>query len=77
MSKELELLVNDLQGNMDLVGSFLDSPSEVLEAYNISGDEKEAMLSKNVDDLNSLGFSEQLAVGALSGAHSQTCPWMT
>ncbi|ELA71788.1 MULTISPECIES: hypothetical protein [Enterococcus] len=73
MSKELKKLVADLQGNMDVVGEFMDSPQSVLDKYNVKGKERTVMLAKDSEGLNKLGFSSQLVEGALSGAHSQRC----
>lgn len=73
MSKELMKLVADLQGNMDIVGDFMDSPESVLDKYNVQGKERTVMLAKDSEGLNKLGFSAQLVEGALSGSHSQRC----
>ncbi len=73
MSVEMKKLASDLQGNMELVGDFFDNPESVLDKYKIKGFERKALLSRNLDDLNSLGLSKQEVVGALSGAHSSGC----
>lgn len=73
MSKELKKLVLDLQGNMDIIGDFMDNPEGVMDRYNIQGEERKIMLSRDSAALNQLGFSNQAIEGALSGAHSQRC----
>lgn len=55
MSKELKKLVADLQGNMDVVGEFMDSPQSVLDKYNVKGKERTVMLAKDSEGLNN-GF---------------------
>ena len=63
MSVEMKKLASDLQGNMELVGDFFDNPESVLDKYKIKGFERKALLSRNLDDLNSLGLSKQEVVG--------------
>lgn len=74
MSKDLKKLINDLQGDWELIGEFFDNPEEVLNQYDLSNFEKKVILSRNLNDLTALGINKQLAVGALSGAHSSGCP---
>ena len=73
MSSELSGLVNDLQGNMEIIGMFLANPNSVLQKYNIPEKERKIILSRDVEQLNSLAISRSKAVGMLSGAHSQQC----
>lgn len=44
-----------------------------LSKYNLTNVEQQALLSRDVNALNTLGLSTGHAVGALSGAHSQRC----
>ncbi|GAA4074095.1 hypothetical protein [Amphibacillus indicireducens] len=69
----LERLVNDLQSDWNLIGEFFDNAENVFEEYNLNDIEKQSLRSRNLEDLNALGVNEQLAVGALSGAHSSGC----
>lgn len=73
MSKQLSNLVAELQGNMELVGNFFDNPSKVIDSFGITGKEKQALLTRDLNSLNKIGLSEQQVVGALSGAHSSGC----
>ncbi|MCS4485759.1 hypothetical protein [Staphylococcus americanisciuri] len=73
MSKNLKRFIDDLQGDWELIGAFFDNPESVLDQYDLSSSEKASILSRNLNDLNGLGINEQLAVGALSGAHSKRC----
>jgi hypothetical protein len=77
MSKQLNHLVTELQGNMELVGDFFDNPSKVIDSFGITGKEKQALLARDLNSLNKIGLSEQQIVGALSGAHSSQCHALT
>ncbi|MFB5251107.1 hypothetical protein ACE38F_12020 [Bacillus mycoides] len=73
MTKDLIQLINDLNENWELIGDFFDNPEKVIATYELSEIERHALISRNLDDLNQLGINDQLAVGALSGAHSSGC----
>ena len=75
MSKNLSKLINDLQGDSDVIASFLADPEKVAKEYDLSEEETSILLSKDVDSLHELGLSSEKAVGALSGAHSSQC-WL-
>lgn len=70
---ELERLVNDLQGNPNLIAEFLVNPSAAVDKYSLSKVERNAILSGDLDALVSIGVSNNLAVGVLSGAHTPSC----
>lgn len=40
MSKQLELLISELQGNMETVGEYFDTPELVLDKFGITGEER-------------------------------------
>lgn len=73
MSNELTALVNDLQGNMEVIGEFLSDPISVLRKYNVQEKEQEIVLSRDVEQLSALLISQSLVIGMLSGAHTQQC----
>lgn len=70
-------LVKDLQGNPNLIATYISNPSSVLEKYSLTSEEHDALLSGSFEGLVSLGVSGELAAGVLSGAHSSTCGPMT
>ncbi|MDF0479550.1 hypothetical protein OL233_04535 [Vagococcus sp. PNs007] len=73
MSNGLKVLIKDLQGNLEVVGNFFDNPEQTLDNYGIQGIERQALLAKDINALNSIGIEQQELVGALSGAHSSGC----
>ncbi|MDO4912430.1 MAG: hypothetical protein Q3960_02625 [Lactobacillus sp.] len=73
MTKDFNKLINDLQANTSVIAEFLSSPEKVLNKYDISAQEKEALLARDLDSLDNLGLTVDKAAGALSGAHSQLC----
>jgi len=73
MTQALSYLINDLQGNMEVIGAFLESPVDVIERYGITGTEKELLLTRDIDGLTKVGLSRQSAYVAMSSAHSQLC----
>ena len=73
MTSGFKKLVSDLQGNMEVVGNFLDNPESFYNSYSISAAERQALKSRDLKGLSSLGLAQQTAVAALSGAHSQQC----
>lgn len=70
---ELEELINDLQGNPNLIADFILNPKTVVERYNLSASEKSAILTGDLDSLVSVGVSNSLAVGVMSGGHTPSC----
>lgn len=66
-------LVNDLQGNPNLIADYVTNLSGVLSKYNLTVEETNALLSGDFEGLVNLGLSNELAAGVLSGAHSQRC----
>lgn len=73
MSIELACFVNDLQGNMEVIGEFLENPIRVMKRYKLKKAEQEIILSRDINQLNLLAISHSKALGMLSGAHSQQC----
>lgn len=73
MSKDFNFLVKELQEKPRLISEFLSDESNFLSKYNLTNVEQQALLSRDVNALNTLGLSTGHAVGALSGAHSQHC----
>ena len=73
MSVGFKQLVTSLQGVFSLVANFLENPMCVISQYDLTDDEKKALLSRNFDALASLCGSQQMAAGVLSGAHSAQC----
>ena len=77
MSKQLELLISELQGNMETVGEYFDTPELVLDKFRITGEEREAILIRNLDELDDYALSIQNGLQFPSGAHSSTCHIVT
>ena len=77
MSKQLELLISELQGNMETVGEYFDTPELVLDKFGITGEEREAILIRNLDELDDYALSIQNGLQFPSGAHSSTCHIVT
>lgn len=73
MTLALTNLITDLQGNMEVIGAYLEDPITIIKKYGISEEEKELMLSKDIAGLNSIGLQKKSIYVALSSAHSQTC----
>lgn len=73
MSKEFKNIIADLQKNPKSIASYLSDPELFLKDKNISVEEREALMARNIESLNDLGLSVEESVGALSGAHSQRC----
>lgn len=74
---EFNDLVENLQGNPNLIAEYISNPISVLEKYNLTSEEHDALLSGSFEGLISLGVSGELAAGVLSGAHSATCKPVT
>lgn len=66
-------LINDLQGNPNLIAEYIVNPMNVLGKYQLTTEEKDALLEGSFESLVDLGVSGELAAGVLSGAHSSTC----
>lgn len=73
MTQALRHLINDLQGNMEVIGLFLERPNDVIEKYGIEGIEKELLLTRNIEGLTQVGLTKKSAYVAMSSAHSQLC----
>jgi len=73
MLKSFKDLVQDLQGNFELIAEFLENPKEVISTYHLSSEEEEALLSRSFDKLATLCGSQQLSAGVLSNAHTPRC----
>lgn len=73
MTQALKHLISDLQGNMEVIGLFLEKPIDVIERYGIEGIEKELLLTRDIDGLTKVGLTKKSAYVAMSSAHSQLC----
>lgn len=73
MSSQMKAFLNELQGNMEVVGEFFDNPEKVIRKFGIVGREKEALLIRDLNDMNDYALSIQNSVASPSGAHSSTC----
>jgi len=73
ISKNMSKVVNNLQGNWGFIEKFLNNPEQAIQKFNLSKDEKEALLARNINALYKLGVDKTLLMGAQSGAHSKTC----
>lgn len=49
MSKNLSKLINDLQGDSDVIASFLADPEKVAKEYDLSEEETSILLSKDMN----------------------------
>jgi cephalosporin hydroxylase len=67
--KNFDVLINELQSNVSVISDFLANPKKVIEEYNLTDEQKKAMLSRDIASLDNLGIEKSVAVGALSGAH--------
>ncbi|MBF0780642.1 MULTISPECIES: arginine deiminase [unclassified Granulicatella] len=70
---ELEKLISDLQGNPNLIADFILDPEATVDRYDLSAHQRKAILSGDLDSLVSIGISNNLAVGVMSGAHTPYC----
>ena len=77
MSTGFKQLVSALQGDFSLIVEFLDNPQAVVSRYDLSADEKDAMLSRDFDALASLCGSQQMFAVVLSAAHTPLCSTST
>ena len=73
MSADSKKLIYDLQCDFTLVAEYLSNPENTLLNYDLTQQEEEALLSRDPDILAELCGSQQLAAGALSGAHTPSC----
>jgi hypothetical protein len=73
MSNELKEIIIRCISDQEFSDSFLNNPEEALSGYDLAEEERSALLARDADALERLGFHKGLAEGALSGAHSQTC----
>ncbi|MDG7775193.1 hypothetical protein OK579_10300 [Streptococcus pneumoniae] len=74
MSSQMKAFLNELQGNMEVVGEFFDNPEKVIRKFGIVGREKEALLIRDLNDMDDYALSIQNSVASPSGAHSSsTC----
>lgn len=74
---KFENLIQDLQGNPNLIATFIANPKEVLDEYALSNDERSAILSGDMATLTNVGVNNNLAAGVLSGAHTPSCSPVT
>ncbi|WP_225745021.1 arginine deiminase [Marinilactibacillus sp. Marseille-P9653] len=75
MSKDFNTVVNHLQGNISDISSYLSNPEKFLSKYDLSAAERNALLSKDIDALTTLGVEDELVAGVMSSPwmHSQRC----
>jgi hypothetical protein len=73
MSQNMSLFVKNLQGNWGFIENFLNNPEMFMNQFELNKDEKDALLARDIDSLSRLGIDKSVALGALSGAHSQSC----
>lgn len=73
MSDDFRKLVTALQSDYSLAIDFLDDPSCFLKNYQLNENEYKALSTSDFSLLAELCGSEQVAAGALSGAHSSLC----
>lgn len=69
----MSLFVKNLQGNWGFIENFLNNPEEVMHQFKLTKDEKDALVARDIDSLSRLGIDKNVALGALSGAHSKLC----
>lgn len=48
----MKAFLNELQGNMEVVGEFFDNPEKVIRKFGIVGREKEALLIRDLNDMD-------------------------
>jgi len=77
VSQGMEELVIKLSTDWLFVERFLNDSKKALEEFDLEETEKECLLSRNVEQLMGLGYSQEEAEIVLSGAHTQTCPDFT
>ncbi len=73
MSEQMKKLIRDLQGNLEVVGDFFDNPQKVIERYRLSGHEKNLVLSRSMDALETISLNADFSPSTPSGAHSRQC----
>lgn len=75
MKKNLQELINSLQGDISTISEYLADPETFLSKYNLDESEKQALINKDVDALVALGLEQELATNAMSSpwAHSMRC----
>lgn len=59
MSSQMKAFLNELQGNMEVVGEFFDNPEKVIRKFGIVGREKEALLIRDLNDMDDYALSIQ------------------
>jgi hypothetical protein len=69
----LSEIVNRLQGDWNFVASFLNNREEALAGFDLSKEEKSALLANSPKDFIKLGIDKMKAAAAVSGGHSRTC----
>lgn len=72
-SSKINAVVKRLENDWDYIAEFLNDPNKALKGYNLSKKERKLLTTKDVNGLIYLGISEDKAIVAASGAHSQTC----
>lgn len=73
--KNFDVLINDLQSNVSVISDFLDNPKKVISQYDLTSEQANALLSRDITSLDNLGIEKSIAVGALSGAHRGELTW--
>lgn len=73
MSRDFKNLVSNLQSDFQLIARFIASPENVLSDYDLTLDQRNALLSQDMNALSILTGDSQLAAGVLSDAHTPTC----
>jgi hypothetical protein len=73
MTKNFENVIRELQSDTQSISRFLSNPEKFLKNKGLTKLEKEALLTRDIQQLEHLGVEVDTAVGALSGAHSQRC----
>ncbi len=73
-SASLNEVIDRLLGDMEFVNRFLADPAVAIEGYDLTDEERSALLARDIDALERLGIDRDTAEGASSGKHSQRCP---
>ncbi len=69
VSNDMKKIMERLEGDWEFIGKFLDSPQEMVKGYNLTDKEVLALTTRSINDLMSLGLSEEEVTVAMSGTH--------
>ena len=69
VSADMKEIMQKLENDWDFIGEFLDNPQQTVAKYDLTEKEIEALSTRNINDLMSLGYSEEEVVVAMSGTH--------